>query len=377
MPIIQKTFFCEVVWITPYKLSIFAFCISLIVRPLGGLIFGYIGDRISRLLSLRLSILCMTVASIILAVLPGQKAIGDLAVWMVLFCRLLQGISAGGEYNGASIIAIESNADKANLISGFMTSSAMMGLAMASVAGYLLSTNTLPDYTWRIFVAFGAFIGFASLILRKVPHTKTINIQQNITQSNFWPFLAIFFIGGQTTSFGYFIFVNLKNYLATSIINIDANLLMIFSFLLTAITSVICGIIAQKTIKNRMMLIGIKLIILASPIAIYLLANDQPAIKIAGMFLFSIMLGVHGSCQHSYFQSIIPIHLRQRIISLAFSLGAGILSSIVVWIASNQNIIQTTNSISPYMFMFSLISICGLMCTKNAISSVKRKHYKT
>lgn len=369
MPVIQKTFFCDVVWITPYKLSIFAFCISLIVRPLGGLLFGYVGDNISRLLSLRISIGCMTLASIILAILPGQKLIGDAAVWIVLFCRLLQGISAGGEYNGASIIAIESNSNKSNIISGLMTSSAMLGLVLASFAAYLLSTNTLPDYAWRFFVAFGALIGIVSLFLRRVHNTSNIDAVENISKYNLWPFLTIFFIGGQTTACGYFVFVNVKMYLANSISSIDANLLITFSFICTAIVSFVCGVIAQKTIQNNSMLVAIKLMLILSPLGMYLLASNNQIFIITGLLLFACLIGIHGSTQHSYFQSIVPAKLRQRIISLAFSLGAGVISSIIVWVSSTQNIMQTATPISPYIFMFSTIAVCGLVCANKCIKN--------
>ncbi len=92
--------------------SIFAtitvFSIGLIARPLGGLLFGYIGDTKGRKRALTLSMSCMSIASLMIAIVPTYHQIGILAPIVLVCARLLQGISAGGEYNGAAILSLES-----------------------------------------------------------------------------------------------------------------------------------------------------------------------------------------------------------------------------------------------------------------------------
>ena len=71
------------------------------MRPLGGALFGYIGDKYSRLTSLRLSIFLMAIPTFLTGLLPTFASIGIASTILLVFFRLLQGVSVGGELTGA------------------------------------------------------------------------------------------------------------------------------------------------------------------------------------------------------------------------------------------------------------------------------------
>ena len=359
---IQKTYFQSVSWINPYTLTMFAFCISLLVRPLGSLIFGYIGDKISRLLSLQLSIACMTISSLTMALLPGTESIGEIAIWIVLLSRIIQGISAGGEYNGAAIFAIESYSDKPWKTSGYLTSSAIMGLVLASVAAMVLSMDGLPDYSYRIAFGFGTLIGVSSYLLRRVPKSPT-NIETFTPEKleHKWPlFFAIFFIGGQTSALSYFSFVTLKNALAKlpQFNSVNISYYIASMLLLASLSCIGFATIAQRLNSRKIMHLGIGSVIILIPVCLALFSIPNILISSLALIVLALVLGMHGATQHAYFQSFVPKHLRQRFISISFSLGTGILSSLVIWMTTGLDLAFP----SMVVFSFSLISIGALIC---------------
>ena len=78
------------------------FAISFLVRPIGGFVWGHLGDRIGRRTALSWSILLMSLATFCIALIPSYAAIGIWAPIMLLLLRVIQGFSASGEYAGAA-----------------------------------------------------------------------------------------------------------------------------------------------------------------------------------------------------------------------------------------------------------------------------------
>ena len=80
------------------------FSVSFIVRPIGGLIWGHLGDKIGRKRVLVMTITIMSISTFTIGLLPSYAAIGVMAPLLLLICRLVQGFSASGEYRGGSIL---------------------------------------------------------------------------------------------------------------------------------------------------------------------------------------------------------------------------------------------------------------------------------
>ena len=112
--------------------------IGFLTRPLGSLFFGYLGDHYGRKKALQLSIGLMTLATLIFGILPSYDSIGLFSFIGMVFCRLLQGFSAGGEYSGAGLFLIEQDKDTTNhvLKSSLLTASGLFGTAIAARCHY-------------------------------------------------------------------------------------------------------------------------------------------------------------------------------------------------------------------------------------------------
>jgi MHS family proline/betaine transporter-like MFS transporter len=86
------------------------FAAGFMMRPLGSLIFGHIGDRLGRKLALTTSVMVMAVPTFLIGLLPTYRQIGLLAPVLLVLLRLVQGLSVGGEYTTSSIFLVEQSA---------------------------------------------------------------------------------------------------------------------------------------------------------------------------------------------------------------------------------------------------------------------------
>src|SRR5690349_19657599 len=93
---------------TAALLNTFAiFAVGFAVRPLGGIVFGHVGDRVGRRGALAGSLLTMAGATLAIGVLPTYRTVGAWAPVLLLVCRLVQGFSVGGQFVGANILLME------------------------------------------------------------------------------------------------------------------------------------------------------------------------------------------------------------------------------------------------------------------------------
>ena len=92
---------------TAALLGAFAFCSTYVLRPVGALLFGYVGDHIGRKTTVILTTMMMSISCIVMASLPTYAQIGILSAWLVTGCRIIQGLSSMGEIIGAEVYMTE------------------------------------------------------------------------------------------------------------------------------------------------------------------------------------------------------------------------------------------------------------------------------
>jgi MHS family proline/betaine transporter-like MFS transporter len=147
------------------------FAAGFLMRPLGGLVFGWIGDRLGRKRALELSVLLMAVATTLLGVLPTHSSIGLAAPVLLTLLRLLQGLSVGGEYVGSmSFLSEHAPPDRRAFFGSWSSSSVVLGTLLgsgtAALLTGLLSQEQLLAWGWRLPFLGGILIGVVGLWLR-------------------------------------------------------------------------------------------------------------------------------------------------------------------------------------------------------------------
>ncbi len=153
--VFNKLFFPNASSLVGTLLAFAAFAVGFVMRPIGGLVFGHIGDRIGRKRSLALTMLIMGFATALIGVLPSAAQIGVWAPVLLLVLRVLQGFALGGEWGGAVLLAVEhSPGDRRGRYGAIPQIGLALGLALGTgIFAYLqvaLGQTRFLAYGWRI-----------------------------------------------------------------------------------------------------------------------------------------------------------------------------------------------------------------------------------
>lgn len=311
------------------------FAAGFMMRPLGAVVFGFLGDKYGRKFSLSLTILLTGLPTLVIGLLPGYDSLGILAPLILILCRLVQGICTGGEYNGAAIFALEHFGKvKPGTIGGIVTSSCVIGAFLATFAGFLISTYG-NEGMWRIPFIAGALISFIGFFIRQYmsetpefsllahtskAHAKGLKSLYTTYLPSTWLSFSVGALNGALsyTLFG-FLNVYLSKYLAIDpALSMKYNLLGLFFFMgFSPIAGYGLDILGEK----RFMICAALLVFSGSLPAFFLLQTLNPILILCGQALLGILVASIAGAGHGYMQTLFPTDLRYRGISINFCLG--------------------------------------------------------
>lgn len=165
-PLLSSLFFPEnhphVALIKTYGI----FAAGHLTRPLGGLLFGYIGDQYGRKPALIASLTLMGIATCSIGCLPTYERIGYAAPLLLFCCRLLQGIALSGEFHGAGILLTERVKATSCLPGSWICASAAAGMVLGGIAALIVGQFPTVPLAWRIPFLLSGMTCFIALWLR-------------------------------------------------------------------------------------------------------------------------------------------------------------------------------------------------------------------
>ena len=171
-PIIGRQFFPKSSDTVALLATFAVFGIGFVARPLGGVLIGFVGDRIGRKPALLLTIMLMAVGTVSIGLLPGFASIGIAAPALLVVARAFQGFSAGGEWGSSASFLVEwAPTAKRGLIGSCHTGSIfvgqLVGTGVAASLTTLLGSASMESWGWRVPFLLGALIGPLGLLARR------------------------------------------------------------------------------------------------------------------------------------------------------------------------------------------------------------------
>jgi MFS transporter, MHS family, shikimate and dehydroshikimate transport protein len=176
--VFRKLFFPELDAFAGQIAALSTFTIGFIARPVGGVLFGYLGDRVGRKSTLVTTLLLMGVSTLLVGFLPTYEQIGLAAPVLLTLLRFIQGIGVGGEWGGAVLLALEyaHRPGRRGFLASWPQAGVPLGLLTSTAAVVLLQAN-LPesafhDWGWRVpFYLSGLLIAVGLLVRVRILET--------------------------------------------------------------------------------------------------------------------------------------------------------------------------------------------------------------
>ena len=313
------------------------FAIGFLMRPLGGLLTGAIGDRYGRRSALTFSIAAMAVPTFLVGVLPGYQAIGIAAPVLLTLLRMIQGLSVGGECTTSFTFLVENAAPgRAGLTGAIAMSGANVGLFAGSASGAvmasLLPADTLHDWGWRIPFLAGLLVGAAGYVLRRnVQEMKLPEQSRSPLAETFRDHKRLLLRIAGLAAFGTVSFFLMFLYSVSWLQLVDGlapeRALDINTLSMAAL---IPAMIAAGWLSDR---IGRKPLLIAATVGgfvgavpfLWLMHHADPALIVLGQLGFVAVLAPALAVQPALLVESTPPAVRCTVISLGFNASAGLL----------------------------------------------------
>lgn len=362
------------------------FSVPFLVRPLGGVFFGLMGDKFGRQKVLSLTIIIMAISTFLIGLIPSYLSIGLWAPILLLLCKLAQGFSVGGEYTGAAVFVAEYAPDRQR---GFLGS----WLDFGSIAGFVLGAGlvvllqtslteeTFQDWGWRIPFLIAGPLGILGLYLRHAAEETPAFTEQlekmekedraALTERPTVSFGEIFSkyrkallicIGMVlVTNITYYMLLTyMPTYLSSSLGYAEEHGVFIIVVVMIGMLFVqpVVGFVSDKIGRKPFLMAGsLGLLIFAIP-AFHFIGSDSNVQIFLGLLILAVLLNCLTGVMASTLPALFPTRLRYSALAASFNIAiivAGLTPTVAAWLVE-----QTNNLLVPaYYLMFA--SVIGLI----------------
>lgn len=354
------------------------FAVGFFMRPVGGALIGYIGDRFGRRAALTFSVAAMAVPTFLVGILPGYVTLGIAAPILLTLLRMVQGLSVGGEYTTSVVFMVEhAPPDRRGLIGATASCGAVGGILAGSATGALLasimSPEALESWGWRIPFLLGLVVGLAGLALRRGIHEEASPKERKGSPlaeafRDHGPLLLRLAALSVFNSVGFYLmFVYIVSWIQTVDGVAPARALGIntISMVVLLPLMVAMGWVSDRVGRRPVMLGATVLAIVASWPLFWLMHAANPAIVLLGQLGFVVAVGTFCGCQPTVMVEAVPARVRCTAIALGYNITLGLFGGLSPLVAT-WLVERTGNDYSPgFMIMAAaVVSFLALLTYK-------------
>ena len=343
-PFIGKLFFPRSDALASMFSAFAVLAVGALLRPVGAVVFGWIGDQQGRKASLTATVLLMAGATFLIGVLPTYASIGALAPALLIVARLLQGVSSGGEWGGSAAFMVEYAAEnRRGLVGSFQQVSTGAGFFLGSLFGLglttAMSTETILAWAWRLPFLSGILLGVVGIYMRlaveDTPQFNSLRQRGETSASPFleslrtqWQGICVAFGYNVIQTVGYFTMLTFMPAFISEVLNLPperaflSNSLQLLIFILSL---PLMGALSDKFGRKPMMLVSTAFLILVTfPLFRLIVAGSLLTIVLCQLILG---LGLAAYCGPAVAATVelFPTRLRYSSASIGFNLAAALL----------------------------------------------------
>lgn len=387
--VFNKTFFATGDGAVATILSFLTVGLSFLFRPLGAFLAGHFGDRIGRRKVLMITLVGMGLATTLIGLLPTYATIGIAAPLILIALRIVQGISAGGEWGGAVLMAVEhAPAGRRGLFGAFPQIGVPIGLLMSSGMMALMTTiapgDAFLEWGWRVpfllsfvLIFIGHYIrhGVAeSPVFAEIAQRKEVtkNPLGKMLRNNFVVvFLAALVFAGNGAS-GY---MTTGGFIQNFATNPDGPIGLERGPVLLAVTgsaatwllfTLLAGIVSDRIGRRATYIVGYIAQIIGIWLLFPLVSTGDIWLLFTALATLTVGLGFTYGQQSAFYTELFPASVRFSGVSVTYALGAilgGAFSPMIAAYLIKQT--GSTDAVTYYLTAMALLGMVAVLCFKN------------
>lgn len=351
------------------------FAVSFLVRPIGGFVWGALGDRIGRRTALSWSILIMSLATFSIALIPSYGQIGFWAPITLLVIRLVQGFSASGEYAGASAFLVEyAPANRRGLFAAVVPASTAAGLLLGSLLAALLtallSHDQMTTWGWRLPFLLAAPMGLIGRYIRTrledTPAFRALAAEDRVIKAparslfrNYWKLLLLAVGAVLLNAVGFYVILSYMPTYLSEQIGLDAtqSYLATTLALVTYIGFILLTGLASDRFGRKKVLItaSISFVLLTVP-AFMLLNTKSFLVILLVQILLGGMLTLNDGTLPSFLAEIFPTKVRYSGFAVSFNLANALFGGTAPFVATLL-IAWSGNDLAPGWYLMAAAAV--------------------
>lgn len=382
---------------TVQLISSFAtFAVSFLVRPIGGMVFGPMGDKIGRKKVLALTMIMMAIGTLAIGLIPSYATIGFWAPVLLIFFRLVQGFSTGGEYGGASTFIAEYAPDKRRGYFGsFLELGTLAGYTGAAglvlILNSALGSDTMESWGWRVPFLVAGPLGLVGLYLRlKLDETPAFQKMEDQSFhaasegastvettakgdlkkifSQYWPtlILCIALVGAYNIT-DYMLLSYMPTYLSDELGYDDSHGLLILIGTMIVLMLIISqvGKLSDRFGRKPLLMTGMVSFLVISIPAFLLIKQGSLLAVSAGMLLLGLSLVCLLGTMSATLPALFPTSVRYGSLSVGYNLSASLFGGTAPLVITSLISVTGTDMVPAYYSMAAaLVGIIAVACMK-------------
>jgi MFS transporter, MHS family, proline/betaine transporter len=331
------------------------FAAGFLMRPVGGALFGWVGDRFGRKQALIWSVLAMAIPSFCIGVLPSAATIGLAAPILLLLFRLLQGIAVGGEYMASSVFLVEgAPPGRRGWMGSWGPLGAFAGTLLGSAAGAIINASMSPEsvmaYGWRIPFIVGIAVGLGGLAIRRhyverVPHQAPSKSPLGEAFRSHWRTMLHLVSLTAALSVGFYTaFVYAPTWLH-QVVGVPARTALEVNTLAMALALLIipaAGVASDRLGRRPVLVFAAGALALMAYPLMALMARGHMAGIIAGEIGLAVLVALVSGAMPATMAELAPWRVRCTVLSVAYNLGMALLGGttplVAAWLVARTGV---------------------------------------
>lgn len=343
------------------------FFVGYIARPVGGILFGYIGEKHGKQAAMSSSIALMAIGSVGIGLCPVYSQIGIFAPLALLLFRLMQGLSYGGELPSTIVYLSETLKNKQGSVIAFTMIGVHVGILLGMFFNQLLNMlmplEEIRSYGWRLPFIFGAVIcvivlyGRSKSNLDKTAHSHTKNkltLFELIKKSSFSLLLSGFISSGIMFGIAGVYTIFMATYLV-HILHIDSKVvshIMSMSLMLSFFAMYFAGVVANKVSIYKIVAFSAILDILLIPIAFYLMSIDY---IFTGVTMLALLEGLAATTIPIFLTKIFDDNTRLLGVSICYNSGITLFAGLAPLLITLIINFGVNIYLAPVIYLFCIV----------------------